>query len=151
MTQEIRAASFGITLIGKTGPQLMVGSLLASSIECFFDLVNAENNLDDVLPLAGKIGSRALNNYKEWVNQLLSHETSIETEWVDLEGNVRTWNANPDKFNDISLALDEIIESAPSFEDNVLGFLLGASLIRNRFEFVTKATSEKTMGKPCSH
>lgn|GEM_PF-1880224 len=145
MTEKVEAASFGITLVGKTDPLLMVGSLLASSIECFFDLLNADN-IDLVVPLAGKIGSRALNSYKDWVSQLLPHDTIIETTWIDLEGDVREWQANTDKLTEISLILDQITESEPYFEDEVLGFLLGASLIRDRFEFVRQDDDEKITG-----
>lgn len=145
MTQQIEAASFGITLVGKTGPSLMSGSLLATSIECFFDLVNAGDKIENVIPLAGKIGNRSLNRYKEWISQLLSHKVNIETTWIDLEGETRHWAASPYELSAISVALEEIIKTEPVFKE-IQGFLLGASLIRDRFEFISLDEGDKITG-----
>jgi hypothetical protein len=145
LSKEMEAASFVIKISGRTVPALGGESLLGRSIECLFDLLEAGIDSENLLSIAGKIGNRALSSYRDWIIQLSNSDVTISTDWTDLEGYVREWKAYPEQLNDIYFVLGQINNNEPRTV-KIEGFLLGASLIRDRFEFVQASTGDKITG-----
>ena len=155
-------SSFGMTLVSPAGYDLIGESLSAASLGIMFQLLRAAEDDDEIMRLFGELGGRAFGHFRHVIEILDDRQSTITMRWADYTGTQYAWEAGAPKVSHISARLRTMTERRS--EDRVLqGRLVGASLLRNRFELlladqtviegkmvsgVTEAVKE-AFGKPC--
>ena len=128
-------SSFGMQLEADTSVDMFGNSEVLTALDAFFALLSSGSNREQLTERAGNLGPRVLSHYKRFVKQLANSGTSISLSWRDPLGDTLRWEAR-----EIELVrLHENLTSIKTELNHVLvvkGWLLGASLLRNRFELV---------------
>lgn len=137
--------SCGLLIEGNIQSVLTGEGLLTKSIDYMFELFNVDINEEELLNLAGKLGGRTIGHYKKLIDHFQASEIELNTEWIDSSGNLKSFYGNKEIFTNITLSLSQLSESEPTFIE-LKGALLGASLIRNTFEFVEIVNGKQIKG-----
>lgn len=123
-------SSFGVRFVSRTNADLTGSSLSSSALEATFDLVNAENPLDQ----AAKLGQRTMIQYRHLVTTLLKAEATPKVAWSSPDGSARQWITDENDLLVLANRLAHIRNSEPKTIE-ASGILSGASIRRHKFEF----------------
>lgn len=128
-------SSFGVTLVSPARYDLMGQSLSAASLNTMFQLLSSTDNDHTLMRFSGELGRRAASHLRHVISTLNEQNSEIKIDWADYTGTQYTWEAGSDKVAAIIERLRNITERR-SEEKHVTGRLVGASLLRNRFELL---------------
>ncbi len=123
-------SSFGIRFAAPTRSDFAGYSLAASALETTFELVNADNPLEQ----AGKVGHWGMSKYRHLVTTLIEAEATPKVVWRTPNGSERTWVTDTGQLLTLANRLTHIKDLAPVLREDS-GILTGASLRRRKFEF----------------
>lgn len=123
-------SSFGVRFAAPTRADLTGSSLASQALEATFDLVNAENPLDQ----AALLGQRAMIQYRHLVTTLIKAEATPKVAWRQPDGQERRWVTDDNALLVLANRLAKIHDTAPR-TIVATGTLIGASLRRRKFEF----------------
>lgn len=129
------SSSFGMQLEADTSVDMFGNSEVLTALDTFFALLGSGDNREQLIDRAGNLGPRVLNHYKRFVKQLANSGTSISLSWQDPVGDIYRWEAREIELVKLNQSLTSITTELNHILQ-VEGWLLGASLLRNRFEFV---------------
>lgn len=141
----VNDGSVVLVVEGSTQPTLYGESLLVSSIENLFDLLDARADSGRLLDMVGEVGARSLVHYAEWARMIIDEKAEISVSWEDLEGNDREWQASSGQLAEVRSVIDAIKET-DKHEEDVDGLLLGASSSQSRFVLVREPEHETISG-----
>jgi hypothetical protein len=141
----VGSGSVVLSVEGPTQPTLYGESLLVSSIENLFDLLDAGADSTKLLDMVGEVGLRSLLHYAEWAKMIIDEKTQIAVSWNYLEGTYREWEASSDQLAQVHTVIDAIKE-VDKREEVVVGLLQGASHSTSRFFLVTEPGHETISG-----
>jgi hypothetical protein len=82
-------SSFGIRFTAATRSDLTGTSVSNSALEATFELVNANNPLEQ----AAKLGQRVMTNYRHLINTMVKVEATPKVGWRSPDGQHRSWIA----------------------------------------------------------
>jgi hypothetical protein len=139
-------SSFGMSVEVDTRPDLFGYSRSVAALETLFALLDVPASRAELLSRLSEVGPRAATHYRSLINTLLKTETAVSVMWTDPVGNAFDWGAEPNKLADLHAILSSI-HSGISESKTATGMLLGASLLRNRFEFLTDPPEELLAGR----
>lgn len=128
-------SSFGMTLITPSKYDLIGESLSASSLAAMFQLFNAADEEKQIMRFSGELGRRAFGHLSHVITILEEQHASIGLKWSDFTGTKYSWSADATKVAQIMARLRDITERR-SEDKMVSGRLVGASLLKNRFELL---------------
>jgi len=129
-------SSFGMSLIVERGPMDgEVAHLPSASLERMFGLLKTEQTALALMQTTGELGGRVLNHYRHIANILQSTESDLKVEWSDSEGIKHYWLTSSESAGK-TVSLLKSIQEVSSETNTVIGRLVGASLLRNRFELL---------------
>ena len=143
---EVFPSSFGMSVEVETLPDMFGHSKSVAALQALFELLGAPAKANNLLDSIGDIGPRAGSHYRSLINALVKSETTATVMWTDPVGNGFDWSAEPQTLADIGATLASI-QTEVSDSRTAAGMLLGASLLRNRFEFLTDEPAEILMGR----
>ena len=133
---EIYASSFGMVIELGSQENPRVRTSLERSLAALFALFESSIESEQLLERAGSLGSRTMNHYRRLVADLRGTRTTPSVSWTDTEGHESRWNPTSEKLDVIYGALAGIrTESAETKTE--IGILVGASLLKGRFELLT--------------
>jgi len=123
-------SSFGIRFTVDTQADLTGTSLSGDALEATFDLVNADNPLEQL----SRLGPRVMNSYRHLVTTMVTVEATPKVNWRNPAGDVKRWVTDEKTLMVLANRLSSIHGQEPkTLVAN--GVLTGASLRRGRFEF----------------
>ena len=125
-------SSFGIRFVAPTRSDYTGYSVTTTALETTFDLLNADNPVDE----AAKVGKWALSKYRNLVHTMVQAEATPKVSWTSPAGDERSWVVDDNHLLVLANRLAHIRDTAPRTREAV-GTLTGASLRRKRFEFST--------------
>lgn len=146
IAEEIRSAtdlrlsatypsSFGMTLYVPTSFDLMGNSIAADSLDTMFQLLTSSCDEKRLMQFSGELGRRTFSHLRHVASSIYYAEADFKIEWSDFTGTRHTWETNANVAREIIQNLSNITETR-SGERLLTGRLVGASLLRNRFELL---------------
>lgn len=140
------AGSFGMQLEGLSQSDMLGKGLLSESLSRLGTIFETGDETEKLLEQFGDLGGRTVHRYKDWLNKLEISNVSLDLKWLDETGLQKAWQQTPTSINKIRKSLDDIKEISVK-QVTIEGALMGASLIRDRFEFICDNSEEKINGK----
>lgn len=128
-------SSFGLRLAIKTDLDLFGGSYAIQGIHHLFQLVNSVDDKEKLYEKIAFLGPRTLSNFRRLIKHLSKTKSSFHLSWEDPFSTQHQANTSEETISRADVNLSKIKTNQDEFRD-FEGFLLGASLIRKRFEFV---------------
>lgn len=129
-------SSFGVNLFVDQNFDIFGDSTATSALEALFSLLHSSRDDQAILRSSGEVGQRAVNHFRRMLNDLAISGSSISVSWSDLSGTEYLWSADSSEIFHIRDHLRALKMS--SAKEVVLdGVIVGASLVRDRFEFMS--------------
>ena len=138
--QATYASSFGMNVAVPSNYDLLGESLPSDALSQLFQLVFAAQNDSRLMRISGEVGRRSLVHLRHLVSHLRATEATMNVDWKDFAGTQYEWQINRDSADKIISTIDNITETR-SETKNFEGWLVGASLLRNRFEVLLDSDS----------
>lgn len=129
------ASSFGMELYVPSSFDLLGSNLSSDALQQLFQLLQASTSEHQLMPVSGAIGRRALVHLRSLASLLTSTQSELRLGWKDFAGTQYEWEVATDGAADLIRAIDNITETRSDTRE-VAGLLVGASLLRDRFEIV---------------
>lgn len=131
--QATYASSFGMNVAVPSNYDLLGESLPSDTLGQLFDLLYAAQNDARLMRISGEVGRRSLVHLRHLASHLKATEATMNVDWKDFAGTKYEWEIDREAADKIIATIDNITETRSetrSFD----GWLVGASLLRNRFE-----------------
>lgn len=128
-------SSFGMEIFVNSSFDQYGESTAVSSLQTLFNLLNAARREQEIARLTGELGQRSLNHLKHVLADLNKAGAGFSVGWIDSAGTEYAWTATTDDIPVLSRNVNRFQERYIG-ERVVEGALIGASLLRNRFEFL---------------
>jgi hypothetical protein len=132
---DVYPSSFGMQMFVPSGFDLMGNSISSEALEAMFQLLVSTNNEQKLMRLSGEYGRRTLGHLRHVATTLREVSATLNINWTDYTGTQHNWVSGPDTTALIIEYLDNITETR-SEQRQITGRLVGASLLRNRFELL---------------
>ena len=129
------ASSFGMSLVVAKKQDLVGSDLPSYAFAEMFGLLDKVGDEKSIMAASGELGGRSLNHFKHIAGVLARSGSSIRFEWFDSTGIRHSWKGEPAYFENALTKLAAIKETR-STSVEVVGRIVGASLLRNRFEMI---------------
>lgn len=133
---SVYPASFGMNLYVPSSYDLMGESIAADSLSSLFQLLRSAQNEPELMQLSGELGRRAITHLRHIAVILRDTESELRVDWKDYTGTRHRWVADTPMATAIISNVEKISETRAE-EKRITGHLVGASLLRSRFEFIT--------------
>lgn len=139
---EIFDGSFGVVLQKEDGKAAMDSKTIAEStvIEEMFSLLEYSNDGSFLIQRISTMGQRTINRYREWMNDILENDVTVDLGYKDRSAEYREVTITPDLTRAIIRTLDSIDETSQE-EVAVVGTLTGLNLRSGSFELQTETGS----------
>ena len=131
--QATYASSFGMNIAVRSGYDLLGESLAADALAQMFQLLSAAQNDARLMRVSGEVGRRSLVHLRHLASHLRATDAKMNVDWNDFAGTKHDWQLDNESAEKIIAAIDNITETR-SETKSFHGMLVGASLLRNRFE-----------------
>lgn len=132
---DVFPSSFGMEIFVVSSFDEYGESTSVSSLQTLFNLLNAARREQEIIRLSGELGQRSLGHLRRVLHDLQRAGAGLSLNWIDSAGTEYTWSADTDD-------IVQLNRNVAGFEENYAGertlegALIGASLLRNRFEFM---------------
>lgn len=132
---NIYPSSFGMKMFVPSEFDLMGNSVASDSLDALFQLLQSSIEEDRFMRLSGELGRRTFGHLRHVASTLQDAQATLTINWIDYTGTRHNWESTPETNRKIIEQLDKIKETR-SEEKRLKGRLVGASLLRNRFELL---------------
>jgi len=129
------ASSFGMEVYVPSDYDLLGESIASDALEQLFQLLSVSSSEQSLMPVSGAIGRRALGHLRSLAVLLNSTDSKMSIGWKDFAGSKYSWKMDREGSSKLIAAIDNIAQTR-SETKKIEGLLVGASLLRNRFEIV---------------
>lgn len=133
--QSTYESSFGMNIFVNSNYNLLGESISSDAMSQLFRLLHAAQSDSSMMSVSGEMGRRSLVHLRHLASHLNAADSNIKFDWKDFAGTKYEWKIDRAKSEKIISAIDNIRETRSEtkiFE----GRLVGASLLRNRFEIL---------------
>jgi hypothetical protein len=139
------AGSLGMKLSAPISTDIFGESLITKTLEELYKILEAKDNPEEIINSFSKLGNHSYRRYSIFLSHVIRNSIHVRTKWVDLSGQERTWAPTEDELRNIYDALLNIGEGT---SETLIaeGVLMGASLLRDRFEFIKSDNGETITG-----
>lgn len=132
---NVYPSSFGMEIFIKSSFDEFGESTAVASLQTLFNLLNAARREQEIARLSAELGQRSINHLRHVLADLAKEGAGFSLSWFDSAGTEYAWSAGSDDIADLRQNVSRFQER--HFEEaQIQGALIGASLLRNRFEFV---------------
>ena len=142
---DVFPSSFGMEIYIKPNFDMFGERLVISSLTTLFNLLSATRAEGEISRLSAELGQRAFSHLRRVLNDLARSHSGFELEWTDVSGTKFVWGATDEDVPRLWKNVSRFRTSS-STERKTAGILLGASLLRDRFEIMT-TTQQVIEGK----
>ena len=132
-------SSFGMEVYVPSEYDMHGNSITNDALEVLFQLLGSLKNEDKIMRFSGELGKRSFGHLRRMAQDLNRSGSDINISWSDYTGTINTWGASLNDTEQVISHLDNIVESR-STEVEYEGLLVGASLLKNRFELLLPTT-----------
>jgi len=126
-------SSFGMSLVVSRKQDLLEDALPSASLSTMFSVFSAVGGDDGLMKFSGELGGRSINHLRHIAAVVARSNSSVQMEWSDSSGIKHYWQADPEEMRAAVTRLSSIKETR-STAMVCVGRIVGASLLRNRFE-----------------
>jgi hypothetical protein len=137
--QATYPSSFGMKIYVPSDFDLLGNSVSVSALEVLFELFGSSTRDDYVMEKAGEIGSRSMRHLRALARHIEESGTELSVDWRDYSGIKHDWQIDAEKASVVVGAIDRIATTRSELRE-VKGRLVGASLLRDRFELLSGDT-----------
>jgi predicted nucleotidyltransferase len=134
--QATYPSSFGMKIFVPSGFDLLGNSVSVSALKVLFELFASSTRDDYIMEKAGEIGSRSIRHLKALARHIEESGTELSIDWRDYSGIKHDWKVGPEKAKLMVRTIDKIAQTRSELIE-VQGRLVGASLMRDRFELLS--------------
>lgn len=134
---DVFPSSFGIEVYVKTNYDEMGESTAVASLTTMFSLLNSTQNQPNISRLSAELGQRSVTHLRRVLNNLDASHAGFAVKWQDSSGISYDWNAPIETMPVLTSNVKSFKEERTE-EKIIEGALAGASLIRDRFELITR-------------
>jgi len=137
---DVFPSSFGMELFVDQKFDIFGESVASSSLQTLFNLLSSTTRETEISRLSAELGPRAINHLRHVLDDLARADAGLSIKWSDSTGTEYQWVADDNEVKDLKQNASRFrtIRSEPVF---LKGFLTGASLLRDRFEFLMEDRS----------
>lgn len=128
-------SSFGMEIFINSSFDEFGESTAVSSLQTLFNLLNATRREQEISRLSAELGQRSLSHLRHVLADLSKEGAGFSLEWRDSAGTEYNWRAESSDITTLRQNVSRFHER--HMEERLAeGALIGASLLRNRFEFM---------------
>lgn len=128
-------SSFGMEIFVSSRFDELGDSTAVSTLQTLFNLLNATRREQEVVRLSGELGQRSLSHLRKVLRDLERTGAGFSLSWSDVTGTEYTWSADMEDIPQLNRNVSRFQETYVG-ERDLEGALIGASLLRDRFEFM---------------
>lgn len=132
---DVFPSSFGMEIFVASSFDEYGESTSVTALQTLFNLLNAARREREIIRLSGELGQRSLGHLRRVLHDLQRAGAGLSLNWTDSAGTEYAWSANTDDIVQLNRNVAGFEEKYVG-ERNIEGALIGASLLRNRFEFM---------------
>ncbi|SNB83241.1 hypothetical protein SAMN06265338_1258 [Rhodoblastus acidophilus] len=132
---NVYPSSFGMEIFVNSAFDDSGESTAVSTLQTLFNLLNAARREEEVVRLSGELGQRSLGHLRKVLRDLERTGAGFALGWTDVTGTEYCWSAETDDIPQLNRNVNRFQEKYVG-ECTFEGALIGASLLRNRFEFM---------------
>ncbi|MDD1519985.1 MULTISPECIES: hypothetical protein [Bradyrhizobium] len=132
---DVFPSSFGMEIFIRPRFDVFGESTAVSTLETLFALLNATKQEKEISRLSGELGQRAVAHLRHVLDDLSRSHAGFSLQWVDMTGTKFTWAADTDQIPALQSNVSKY-RTKRSVEISLRAVLLGASLLRDRFELI---------------
>ncbi|WP_156420094.1 hypothetical protein [Aureimonas sp. N4] len=130
---SVYPSSFGVELVISQKFDIFGESTASSSLNTLFNLLNSTTREAEVTRLSAELGPRSINHLRHVLDDLGKVNSGATLSWKDVSGTEYRWNAPVATVNSMRASLSRF-RTVFLGEQQAIGVLVGANLLRDRFE-----------------
>jgi hypothetical protein len=130
---DVFPSSFGMEIFIRERFDVFGESTAASTLQTLFTLLNATKQETEISRLSAELGQRAVGHLRHVLDDLSRHHAGFSLNWTDMSGTVFAWSAENEQIPALQRNVSRF-RTRHSVEITIPAVLLGASLLRDRFE-----------------
>ncbi|MBP1067319.1 hypothetical protein JOE51_008786 [Bradyrhizobium japonicum] len=130
---DVFPSSFGMEIFIRPRFDVFGESTAASTLQTLFTLLNATKQESEISRLSAELGQRAVTHLRHVLDDLSRHHAGFSLKWVDMSGTNFAWDADSEQIAGLQRNVSRF-RTKHSVEITIPAFLVGASLLRDRFE-----------------
>jgi hypothetical protein len=130
---DVFASSFGMEIFIRPRFDVFGESTAASTLQTLFTLLNATKQEKEISRLSAELGQRAVGHLRHVLDDLSRHHAGFSLKWTDMSGTNFAWDADNEQISSLQRNVSRF-KTKLSVEITIPAVLLGASLLRDRFE-----------------
>ena len=130
---DVFPSSFGMEIYIRPQFDVFGESTASTTLQTLFTLLNAAKQEKEISRLSGELGQRAVGHLRHILDDLSRHNAGFGLKWVDTSGTQFDWNADREQIPILQKNVARY-RTKESVEITIKAFLVGASLLRDRFE-----------------
>lgn len=135
---DVFQSSFGMEIFIQQKVDIFGESIVTSSLQTLFNLLSSTTREAELSRLSAELGARTVNHLRHVLDDLARSDAGLSVSWSDSAGTDFQWVANEEEIKILKKNASRF--KAINVESISLnGVLTGASLLRDRFEFLTVA------------
>lgn len=132
---NVYPSSFGMKMFVPSSFDLMGNSVASDTLESMFQLLKATDDEQKIMSLSGEYGRRTFGHLRHVASLLRDANATLKIDWTDYTGTQHNWVSSHDTTSRIIMSIDNITVTR-SEQRRLTARLVGASLLRNRFELL---------------
>ncbi|WP_271596239.1 hypothetical protein [Bradyrhizobium sp. CCBAU 25360] len=130
---DVFPSSFGMEIYIRPQFDEFGESTASSTLQTLFTLLNAAKQEKEISRLSGELGQRAVGHLRHILDDLSRHNAGFGLKWTDTSGTQFAWDADKEQIPNLQKNVARF-RTKQSVEITIKAFLVGASLLRDRFE-----------------
>jgi len=134
---DVFPSSFGMEIYINSGFDMFGESTPVTSLQTLFNLINATKRELEFARLSAELGQRSLGHLRHVLADLARADAGFCLKWIDTSGTEYAWTASIEEVPRLRENVSKFKERR-TLERRIRGYLIGASLLRDRFELLTE-------------
>ena len=130
---DVFPSSFGMEIFIRPRFDVFGESTASSTLQTLFTLLNATKQETEISRLSAELGQRAVGHLRHILDDLSRHHAGFSLKWTDMSGIDFAWEADRDQIPTLQQNVARY-RTKHTVEITIKAFLVGASLLRDRFE-----------------
>lgn len=133
---DVFPSSFGMQLFIEQSFDMFGDSVASTSLQTLFNLLSSSTREFEISRLSAELGPRTVSHLRRVLDDLARADAGLSVEWIDPAGTSYSWQATGEDVKSFRQNTSRY-RTENSEVVSIEGFLTGASLLKDRFEFVS--------------
>lgn len=131
------ASSFGMDLFVDQKFDIFGESVATAALQTMFNLLNSTSKEKEISRLSAELGPRAVTHLRHVLDDLFRSGSGLSVAWKDLAGTKYKWCVSSEAVHSLKQNTSRF-KTSNSVVKIIEGVLVGVSLLKDRFELVTR-------------